>query len=126
MVGNLKHELARAEAYLEGLEDSLKLLPQEIGGVMASANLREGTDLAKARDIIRKEQKPLHVDELLKRLGKEINRTTKGALAGSISAYARKGAVFTRTAPNTFGLAEFDQAAEQPQPPEGFGLPSNS
>jgi uncharacterized coiled-coil protein SlyX len=123
-IAQLERDLAEAKAYLDGIKDALKLLPSE-GIDHSSATLREGSDLAKARDVLRKEGKPLHIDELLKRMGKEVNRNTKGGLGGSMSDYVRKGRVFTKTAPNTFGLLEFEASPTLLEPPESFGLPKS-
>lgn len=113
-------QLAKDKAYLEGLLDSLKLFPAD-GTTSVAATLRENSELAKAREILRTAGKPLHVDELLKRLGKEASRNTKGALAGSLGSYAKKGSIFTKTAPNTFGLVEFESSSAVEEPPEDFG-----
>jgi hypothetical protein len=119
-IAEMELRLAEAKAYLEGLQDSLKLLPPE-GSRASVATLREGSELAKAREILRKEGKALHVDELLKRLGKELNRNNKGALGGSLGSYVRKGVIFTKPAPNTFGLTEFETASAVEVPPDDFG-----
>ena len=119
-LGDLERQLAEGRAYLAGLQDSLKLLPSEGGA--APENLREGSDLAKARDLLRKEGKPLHLEELLKRMGKEVSRNSKGALGGNLGSYVRKGMVFTRTGPNVFGLVEFEAQPQPDEPPATFGL----
>ena len=120
-IADLERQIAEGKAYLSGLQDSIKLLPQEGGSPDSEAVLREGSALAKARDILRKAGKPLHVEDILKHMGKEVNRNNKGGLGGSIGSYARKGLIFTRPAPNTFGLAEFDSETSSEQPPEDFG-----
>jgi hypothetical protein len=38
----------------------------------------------------------------------------RSALSGSIAAYVRKGEIFTRPAPNTFGLLELGNSVELP------------
>jgi len=119
-IGDLERQLAGARAYLDGLRDALKLHPPD--GTTPVLALRDGSDLAKVRDILRTEGKPLHVDELLKLLGKEATRNSKGALAGSLGSYARKAVIFTRPAPNTFGLIEFEDGQQGPvEPPPDFG-----
>ena len=124
-IAELELQLAKEKAYLEGLEDSLKLFPAD-GASIAVVTLREGSELAKAREILRKEGKPLHVDELLRRLGKEATRNNKGALGGSLGTYFKKGAIFTKPAPNTFGLLEFEATPAAEEPPEDFGTNDKS
>lgn len=46
------------------------------------------------------------------------------SLASSLAAYVRKGEIFTRPAPNTFGLVELGHKTiieEEAGPPAGFG-----
>ena len=112
-------------AYLQGLRDTLKYLPKE-DATEVQAQLRAGTDLARAHDILRTEGQPLHVMELLKRLGREPTNKNRVSLSGSIGFYVRKNQFFTRPAPNTF--AAIEQAEDQQrngssdEPPEGFGI----
>ena len=120
-IADLERQIAEAKAYMNGLQDSLKLLPQD-GNAASIPILREGSDLAKARNTLQKEGKPLHVDELLRRMGKEVNRNNKGALGGSLSGYVRKGIVFTRPGRNIFGLVEMESSATTNEPPDDFGL----
>jgi hypothetical protein len=121
-ITSLEWSLGEARAYLQALEDTRKMLPKE-PGAQEEVLLRPGTELAKVRDILKREGKPLHVDELLKRLGKTTEKKQKISLSGSLAAYVREHKVFTRPAPNTFGLVEFESAGEGGDaPPENFGL----
>jgi hypothetical protein len=117
-ISQLRIELAAEEAYLRAQHDMIKLLPRDSRD--AAASLRANTDLARARDFIREVGKPVHVAEILKKLGKEITKDTRASLAGSIGWYVRRDEIFTRPAPNTFGLREFE-IADEPEPPENFG-----
>ena len=94
------------EIYIQALEDAIRLIPKEPEeGV--EVTLRPGTILFKAREILSAKGEPMHIVDLLKALGKPDDNTNRAAVSGSISAYFRKGQVFTRPAPNTFGLVEF-------------------
>jgi hypothetical protein len=60
--------------------------------------------------------------EILKALGKPSDKEHRMSLAGTLSGYARDGKVFTKTAPNTFGLLEFKSVQrEEEELPEEFG-----
>ncbi len=50
----------------------------------------------------------MHIDEIVPFMGKDYSDSMKVGLAGSLSSYAKKGKVFTKTAPRTFGLIEFN------------------
>jgi hypothetical protein len=125
--------LREGAAYIQALQESLKLLPKESPDEITVV-LRAGSAVTKARDAIREAGRPLHVSELLKILGKPITPVAKAGLAGSLAWYVRKNEIFTRPAPNTFGLVELNGAKEVPEsaldfegfegqePPENFGL----
>jgi len=116
-IASLERQLGEVRAYLQALQDSLKLLPREQVGVASAADsLRPGSDMDKVRGIISKNGKPMYIAELLKTLGKEDTKGNRLSLSGSLGAYARKGKIFSRTGPNTFGLLEIENNL-----PEGFG-----
>lgn len=98
-----------AEMYLSALEDALKKCPKE--GAAAPV-LRPESDLARARDFIRLKGTPQHVSEILKGINKEPNKANRVSLSGSLGGYVRKGHIFTKPAPNTFGLIELEKADE--------------
>ncbi len=102
-IQELESKIRENRAYVQALQDTLKMLPRD--GNQEKA-LRQGSDMAKARDAILAAGKPLHISEILTALGKEVVKKNRVAVAGSMAGYVRKGAVFTKTAPNTFGLVE--------------------
>lgn len=117
--------IREAHAYIGALSETLKLLPRQTPGTAAAMALRAGSEVARAREAILKAGKPLHVDELLKALGKPVNHNNKASLSGSMATYVRKQTVFTRPAPNTFGLIELEQDTPEitleDEPPPNFG-----
>jgi hypothetical protein len=118
----LELQIRDAKSYLQALQDSLKFVPRDAtsNGDSTDANLRPGTSLSKAREAIRKTGKPMHINDLLVAIGRAVDKKNKVSLAGSLSNYARKQEIFTKTAPNTFGLKEFDSSTEE-QLPKSFG-----
>jgi len=126
-IASLEKGLGEARAYLQALEDTRKILPKE-PGFQEEVVLRPGTDLAKVQDVLQQEGKPLHVEELLKRIGKPTEKKHKISLSGSLASYVRDHKIFTRPAPNTFGLVEFESVdgSTADGPPENFGLEDGS
>ncbi|NQT91548.1 MAG: hypothetical protein HQ559_02220 [Lentisphaerae bacterium] len=122
---DLERKLGEARAYLEALTESLKLISRHAGGESGGGggdDLRAGSGVFMAREALRKAGKPLHVTDLLAAIGKQVTKKNKISLGGSLSNYVRSGTIFTRPAPNTFGLTELvDQCVESDGPPEGFG-----
>jgi hypothetical protein len=121
-IAALELKITETRAYIQGLQDSMKLLPRDLNDVAGYA-LREGTALAKARDAIKLAGAPMTVSDLLKAIGKSQDKKHRVSLAGTLSGYARDGKVFLKTAPNTFGLIEFKNQAPEADPdiPEEFG-----
>ncbi|MDQ3563212.1 MAG: winged helix-turn-helix domain-containing protein [Pseudomonadota bacterium] len=111
-----------AKAYLQALTDMLRLSPKE-GGVVAQANelLRPGSAMSKARDAIKQAGHPLHISEIVSAIGKENSKKSRLSVAGSLAGYVRKGLIFIRPAPNTFGLIDTEFVTVEEEPPENFG-----
>ena len=123
-VSEFEGKIKEAASYLQALEDMLKMLPRDGANAGAAGQyLRPGSGLAKAREAILKKGHPLHVIDLLKALGRPIDRVNKAGLSGSLAAYVRKGEIFTRPAPNTYGLVELTATVDNGRvgPPPHFG-----
>jgi len=123
-IQGLELSIREAKSYLQALQDMLKMLPRD-GDVRGADALRAGSELAKTRDAIRAAGKPLHVSEILAAIGKENTKKNRVSLGGSLAGYVRKGAIFSKSAPNTFGLVELTLDANAQSdgavPPEKFG-----
>jgi hypothetical protein len=108
-IREFEDRLREARAYLQGLQDTLKLVPRETLGDNDEVVLRNGSNIAKAREVLRLTGKPMHIIDLLKAMNQPTDKKNRLALGGSLAAYVRRSLVFNRPAPNTFGLLEFDQ-----------------
>jgi hypothetical protein len=121
-IRELELKIREGQAYLLGLQDTLKILPRDTeSGVSVEPTLRPGTGIAKARDAIRAAGRPLHISELLKAAGRSVSKESRAGLSGSLAAYVRRHEIFTRPAPNTFGLIELEQERRVTRLPENFG-----
>ena len=124
-IQSLEEKLRTARIYVQALQDVMKA----IGGAQpeegrSESILRSGSAVSQARDVILGSGKPVHVSELLTALGREDTRDVRASLTSQLAAYVRRGEVFTRPAPNTYGLVELGhESAEEPEqsPPQGFG-----
>lgn len=118
-------KIRECEAYIQGLQETIKLLPKDIAGA-PDVVLRPGTLLAKTRDVIKQAGKSLYINEILKSIGRPADKNNRVALSGSLSVYVKRGQIFTRPAPNTFGLLELSPNGKEPkletEPPETFGV----
>lgn len=106
-IAGLGQQLDVAKAYLQAVEDTLKMVDRDAVAAPAERALRRGSGPAKAQKALRAVGHALHITKLLGEMGQPVNRKTRSALSSALAAYARKGEVFTRPAPNTFGLVEF-------------------
>jgi hypothetical protein len=116
-IQSIKNQIRESEIQLQVWNEALKMLPKEANGAPKKVSLRHGSDLALAREAILEAGKPLHINALLKKIGKEDTKKNRVSLSGSIAAYVRNSQVFTRPEPNTFGLLEMD--GEKEEAPEG-------
>jgi|ERR1700691_2764607 hypothetical protein len=110
-IQDLERQIERARVYLQAIQDSIKALPRETvsssNGSRAedvSSDLRPGTRLARTKEAIQKNGAPMHINDILTAIGLENTKETRNSFVGSLGGYVRKGQVFTRPRPNTFGL----------------------
>ena len=125
-IQSLEEKLRAARIYVQALQDILKLVGADSPAEPAESAIKAGSAVDKAREAILRKNKPLHINDLIEAMGKEVTRKSRASLTSSIAAYVRRGEIFTRPAPNTFGLVELGHktpgvVAHQPQPPQGFG-----
>ena len=124
-IKELELQVREAYAYIQGLQEMTKLLPKDnaTDGAAGAVTLRPGSDMAKAQEAIRRAGAPLHLLEILKVLGKGMDKKSRVAVGGSLARYARNRQVFIKTHPNTFGLLGLHSptALATPEPPDDFG-----
>lgn len=128
-IQTLERKLKAAKIYLQALRDIQGAIAKE-GEKDGSDGtlLRKGSAVAQAREVILMLGVPIHIDDLVKSIGKEVTRESKASLTGSLAAYVRRDEIFTRPAPNTYGLRELNhfEADRMPEePPRSFGSTSN-
>ncbi|MDD5482957.1 MAG: hypothetical protein PHP98_04830 [Kiritimatiellae bacterium] len=117
-IRSFETSIGEAKAYIQALQDTLKLLPKDADlRLSTSRSLRKGSEMEKVRLFLLKIGKPQYIEDILKGIGKEITKENRNAIAGSLSAYTRRNEIFTRPEPGTFGLIEF----EAKEPPPDFG-----
>jgi hypothetical protein len=124
-IQTLEKKLGAARVYLLALRDILKAIEQEVDDERPDETaLRKGSSVAQAREVILRLGTPVHIDDLLEHLGKELTRQNKASLTGSLAAYVRRDEIFTRPSPNTYGLIELDHFISDrlpDEPPKSFG-----
>lgn len=123
-VQTLEEKLRTARIYVQALQDVMKALGGQADELRGESVLRAGSAVSQARDVILEANKPVHIAALLAALGREDTRDTRASLTSSLAAYVRRGEVFTRPAPNTYGLVELGHEGvedSEPTPPAGFG-----
>lgn len=118
-VQQLRSKLLQAEAYMDALQESLRMI-KRTSNVDDGKSIRPGSMIHKAMTLLRRAKTPMHVTELLEGMGKEPSKNNKTSLSGSLGLYVRQGIVFSRPAPNTFGLLEYE-TPEEDDLPETFG-----
>jgi hypothetical protein len=120
-----ERDQAASAAYIQALQDILKGLPREPSEVSADRIFRPGSIMAQTREMILAAKHPLHISEILRQLGK-TEKGARASVSGALGAYVRRGEVFVRPKPNTFGLAELGHSNDMEstadvEPPADFG-----
>lgn len=125
-VQKLTIKIAEAHAYIQALEDTLQQVPGKEDTKDNVRSMRPGSLAYNALMALRREGQALHITALLEAIGKEASKKNRHSLTSSLGLYVRDGEVFTRPAPNTFGLREWGQAEkddkDESELPEDFGL----
>ena len=120
-IDKLKIQILEAEAYISGLQDAMKYLPKDVKDETAEGAIRPGSKIYKTLNLLKTMGKPMHIDQILKALGLPVVKEEKVSLSGSLGWYVRKNQIFTRPAPNTFGLISME-SDETDEPPDDFGV----
>jgi len=105
-IREIELSIREAEAYIQAFEDMMKHLPKT-GDDEERFTVRVGSAIDLARKVLEQSGVPLHVDDLLIKMGREAGKSGRQALSGQLSHYVRQNRIFTRTAPNTFGLKQW-------------------
>jgi hypothetical protein len=106
-ISALQRRVAEGEVYICAIQEAIQLVPKESPSESGPTTLREGTKLARVRDLLVKRGVPLHISEILKGIGEEDNKSTRVGLVGSLGQYAREGKIFKKGGPNEFGLLDY-------------------
>jgi len=123
-INALEEKIKAARVYVQALRDILKMLDDELSEANPESILRPGSAVAETRLAILHKGAPLHINDILSILGKKVTRESKASLTSSLAAYVRRNDIFTRPAPNTFGLIELGHETVEDstiEPPENFG-----
>ncbi len=120
---DLELKLEKTKTYVQAIQDSMRLLPKDPSQNGTEQTLRPGTALARTREILKQAGKPMHVTEILKALNFPVDKKHRVSLSGSLSVYVRNNEIFTRPAPNTFGLIEMNKVPDETgvELPDDFG-----
>jgi hypothetical protein len=120
----LHSQIEKAEAFIQGLQEALQMIPKEKTGDSPKSKgyLREGSDMQKIQELLKKVGRPMHIDEILAGIGKSVDKATRASVVSSLHRYSRKGDIFNRVGPNQFTLLCLDLGEkEHPELPPDFG-----
>lgn len=125
-ITELQIQVERAEAFIQGLQEALKILPKDDNGKprKGRGTLRPGSDMAKIRDLMVQAGKPMHVTQIVISLGRENNKANRLSITGSLGRYVRRGEIFRRVGANLFTLIDTNNSKEIDLPSD-FGMEAN-
>lgn len=114
--------IKEGKAYIQAMQETLKLLPRDdMNANSGEAQLKKNSMIYKTLAVLKKANRPMHVTEILKALGKPDEKKHRVSLSGSLGWYVRKNELFTRPQPNTFGLLNAVGSNIEDQLPDDFG-----
>jgi hypothetical protein len=111
-VDEMRMKLRMEERYLEAMLDTYKILPRSDSNGSAPNAFRRGSGASKAYEALKRVGHPMHVKELAQAIGLKLDRASTQGLASAIRLYLMKGEIFTKPAPNTYGLVEFGESEQ--------------
>jgi hypothetical protein len=127
-IAELEMQIQAANSYIQAMQEVLRLLPKDDadnGSAEQPLQLRHGSAVAQAKDLLAKVGKPMHITEILKGIGRENTKSQRVSLSGSLRTYARRNQIFSQQGGNLFGLIEWNlPSTVRVAPPPGFGLSS--
>ena len=107
-VADLQSQVERAEAFIAGLEEAMKLVPPDVveNKRQVRHTPRSKSDVQKAKLQLSAMGHSMHISDILQAIGKEDTKQNRASLSSSLARYARKGKVFRRDGPNEFSLIQ--------------------
>ena len=122
-INELREQINRTEVFIEGLQEALKMLPKDTNSSPRKGKgaIREGSDMAKVRDLIKRAGRPMRIEEIVAGLGRPDTKANKMSLSGSLGRLVRNGVVFNRPKANTFSLIGMQVESIDELPPD-FGV----
>lgn len=113
-IQDLERQIAAAREYVKATQEALTLVIRDgHASGRPHRGFKAGSNVAKAFKFLKKETRPYHIADLLEKIGKANNKSNRAALASQLSAYAKNDEIFSKPAPNTFGLVEWGDSQEE-------------
>jgi hypothetical protein len=121
IAGEAEVDIARLRAELVAARARLSSLRRSIGALESRSDRGPDADdhddpVLRVRSLIREAGRPLFIDDILRGLDRPISRDAREELRALLRPWLRRGEVFTRPRPSTFGLVE-QAAAQRPRTP---------
>ena len=107
-------QIRETHGAISALEEAMKHFPKEEIDGDPARSLRVGGQVHRIYEILKKHGKPMHITEILEKLGKDTDTSTQQATGSQLNSYVRDGRIFSRDTPNTFGLKEWKGSTNNP------------
>lgn len=108
-IAELEGRAREAQSYLQALQDSIRLLLKNEGnGSSKEARIKPGSNPDKVYALLKKAGHPLHIKTIVEGIGLQYSKMTRSTINSALIPYLKKGQVFTRPEPGTYGLVEWE------------------
>jgi hypothetical protein len=107
-IADYQKQIERSNAFIQGMQEALDLLsgnPKAVKKVKESSYFRAG-DTKNAYDVLRRNNIPMHIDDILLAIGKPINRKNRASLASSLHRAAKKSGIVRSMGNNNFSACD--------------------
>lgn len=134
-ISDLRIQIERSDAFIQGLQEALKIIPQSADGKSVNSesprtklSFRSNSKTKKASAFLKQVAKPMRVDEILKGIGEPVTAASKASMASGLYRAAKKGGEIQNVSPGFFAVKEPQtetKETKRTETKEIFNLPSD-
>ena len=109
-IDEFEAKIREARAYIQALQDSMRLLPRDLGSSngIETPRFKPGSLTHKTYEFLKKTGRPMHIKDIIMGIGLVPDKKNRASLRGSLGPYTRDERIFRLVSTGTFGLVEFD------------------
>jgi hypothetical protein len=104
----LRRQLAVVEENLRTQREFLVMIVRDSVAPVSREPFRRSSAIGKAYDVLKSRGQPMHISAIIEAMGRQDTKEFRRNLSQQLSAYFRRGEVFSRPATGVFGLRSWE------------------